>query len=183
MGHPMDIILPKGLVQEGKQDTCCDGGADHTCHIGTHGMLEQIVGLVVLKTHVVGHTGSIGDGADTGVADERIDFATLLEEEVEELDEQHATEGGDDERQGTQSENHDGTAREERGGLSGGTHGKTDEEGADVDDGVAGHIAQTLGDTTLLEEVTKEEHAQQGQTRRNHEGTEKEADDGEDDLL
>ena len=170
-------------MEEGQQDTCGDSRAYHTGHIGTHGVLEEVVGAVVLEAYVVGHTGGIGNGTDTGVTDKRVDFVAFLEEEVENLHEEDTAEGGDDEGEGTKAEDEHRTTGEERGGLGGGTNGDTDKEGANVDDGVAGHLAETLGDTAFLQQVTKEEHTQQGQTARHDECAEEESDNGEGNLF
>ena len=53
------------LVQEGQQDTGGDGTAHHAGDVGSHGVLEEVVGLVVLEADVVGDAGSIGHGTDT----------------------------------------------------------------------------------------------------------------------
>ena len=170
-------------MEEGEEDTCGDGGADDAGNVGTHGVLEEVVGLVVLETHIVGHAGGIGHGADAGVADEGVDLVAFLEEEVHQFDEEDTHEGGDDEGAGTEGEDEHRAAREEGGGLRGGSHGDADEEGADVDDGVGGDLGEALGDAALLQQVTEEEHAQQGKARGDDEGAEEESDDGEGDLL
>ena len=115
-------------MEEGQQDTCGDSRAYHTGHIGTHGVLEEVVGAVVLEAYVVGHTGGIGNGTDTRVTDKRVDFVAFLEEEVENLHEEDTAEGGDDKGEGTKAEDEHRTAGEERGGLGGGTDGDTDKE-------------------------------------------------------
>ena len=43
-----------------------------------------------------------------------------------------------------------------------GAHGQPQQDGDDVDEGVAGRLGQPLGDPALLEQVAEEEHAQQG---------------------
>ena len=85
------------LIQEAQQDTCGDCAADNAGHVGTHGVHEQEVGAVVLLTFDQGDAGCIGHGGDAGVTDERVDLVVALEEEVEELHEQHTGSGGDDE--------------------------------------------------------------------------------------
>ncbi len=85
------------LVQEGQEDTGGDCRTHDTGHIGTHGVLQEVVRLVVLEAHVVGDAGCIGHGADTGVADKRVDLVALLQEEVHNLHKQDTAEGGDDE--------------------------------------------------------------------------------------
>ena len=75
-------------MEEGKEDTSGNSRTHHTGHIGAHGVLKQVVGAVVLKAYVVRHTGGVGHSADTGVADEGVDFVTIFQEEVENLNEQ-----------------------------------------------------------------------------------------------
>ena len=99
------------LVQEAQQDTCGHCAADDAGHVGTHGVHEQEVGAVVLLTLDQGDTRRIGHGRNTGVTDERVDFVVALEEEVEELHEEHTGSGGDHEGEGTQHED------EHRGGT------------------------------------------------------------------
>ena len=52
------------LVQEGQQDTGGNSRTHHAGHIGTHGVLEEVVGLVVFEAYVVRHTGGVGHCAD-----------------------------------------------------------------------------------------------------------------------
>ena len=127
--------------------------------------------------------GSIRHSADAAVADERVDFIALLEEEVHQLDEQHTAEGGHDERTGTEAENHQRLAAEEHRSLGRGTYGDADEQGADIDHSVGGHIGEALGDTALFQQVAEEEHTEQRQAARHDEGAEKQTDDGEGNLL
>ena len=91
----------QSLVQEAQQNTGCDGAADDAGHVRTHSVHEQEVGAVVLLTLDQGDAGGIGHGGDAGVTDERIDFVVALEEEVEELHEEHTRGGGNHEGEGT----------------------------------------------------------------------------------
>ena len=101
------------LVEEGKEDTGSNSRTHNTGHIGTHGVLEEVVGAVVLEANIVRHTGGVGHSTDAGVADEGIDFVTVFQEEVENLHEQDTEEGGHDEGEGTQTEDEHRTASEE----------------------------------------------------------------------
>ena len=127
-------------------------------------MLEQIVGPVVFQAHVVRHTCSIGHSRHTGVTDKRVDLVAFFQEEVHKLDEQHSESGGNDERTCTECENQHRTTGKEGRGLRRSTHGDTDKQRADVDDGIGCHLRQTLGNAALLKQVAEEQHTQQRKT-------------------
>ena len=149
-------------MKECQQNTGCNCRANNTGHIGTHSMLEQVVSLVIFKSNTVRNAGSVGDSADTRVTDERVNLVTLFEEEVHELHEQDTEESGDDEGTGTEGEDKDRAASEECRCLCRSTDGDADEQSADVDDSVGSDIGETFRNTALLQQVTKEEHTQQG---------------------
>ena len=128
------------LVQEAQQDTCGDRAADDAGHVGTHGVHEQEVGTVVLLTFDQGDTRCIGHGGDTGVTDERVDLVVALEEEVEELHEEHTGSGSNHEGEGTQHEDEHGGRSQEVGGLRGTTDGETDEDGHDIHQRTGGGV-------------------------------------------
>ena len=103
-----------GLPQETEEDTGGDGGTDHTGHVGTHGMHEQVVGGVYLAAHDLGNARAVRYGGNTGIADERIDFlGGIGNEQVHQLDEQHAAGGGNHETQQAQAEDKDGLDADE----------------------------------------------------------------------
>ena len=77
------------LIQETQQDTCGNCAADDAGHVRAHGVHEQEVGAVVFLTFDQGDTRRVGHGGDTGVTDKRVDLVVTLEEEVEELHEEH----------------------------------------------------------------------------------------------
>ena len=146
-------------------------------------MHQQVVLRIVFQADVVRHAGGIRNGRHTGVADERVDLVAFLEEEVEELHEEHAGEGGDHERQGADDEDLHGFPAEELAGLRGGTDGDTDQDGDDVHQRTAGRVGQTLGHAAFLEQVAEEEHTEQRNTGGHDEGRQQEADDREEFLL
>ena len=58
-------------------------------------MHQQVVGLVVLQTHQLGHTGGVRYCGYSGVSDKRVDLVARLEEDVEDLHEHHTAEGSE----------------------------------------------------------------------------------------
>ena len=50
------------LREESEQNTCCNGRADDTCHIGTQGVHEKVVVGVCLESFVLGDAGSHRNG-------------------------------------------------------------------------------------------------------------------------
>ena len=66
------------LVEETQQYTGCDGRTHNASDVGTHGVLQQIVGLVVFKSYDVGHTSRVGHCANTCVTDKRVDLVVAL---------------------------------------------------------------------------------------------------------
>ena len=142
-------------------------------------MHEQVVARICFETHGFGYTGAVRHCGYACVADERVDLAALLAEEVHELYEEHSAGGGNHEGKQTQQEDLDGPCIQEHVGLCGGTHGEADERGGNVDDGAAGILGQAPGDSAFLQQVAEEEHSQKRQARRNDECGAEEAYDGE----
>ena len=90
----------------------------------------------------------------------------LRQNQVEQFDEQHARCGGDDERQGTEAEDEDTVDCQELAGLGGGTYGDTEQDGDGVNQRATGSLGQAACHTRFFQQVTEEEHTQQGQTTR-----------------
>ena len=64
----------------------------------------------------------------------------------------------------TDDEDEDGVPGEELGCLGGATYGETEEHHHNVVEGRACSLGEACGLGGLLEEITEEEHAEQGQT-------------------
>ena len=177
------FLSNKALNQESEQHTGCAGRTDDTGYVGAHGVHEQVVGGVGLLTLVVRDTGCHRHGRHTGITDERVDLLALGEEEVHELHEQYATGSSDNEGSDTYEQNLQGRGSEELACLGRGTYGETEQDGDAVDERTLGSLGKTASDTTYVQQVTEEEHTQEGQTARYDEGGEQQTNDGEDDLL
>ena len=121
------------LTEESEQDTCGDGRSDHTGNVRAHGVHQQVVGLVVLQTYQLGHTGGVRYSGYSGVSDKRVDLVSGLEEEVEDLHEHHTAEGSYHEGECSEDEDVYGLQLQELVGLGGASYGQTDEDGHDVD--------------------------------------------------
>ncbi len=68
-------------------------------------------------------------------------------------------------------------------GAGAGAHGEPEQDGDDVDHGVAGGVGQAVGDGALLEQVAEEQHADQNHGARRDHGADQEGGDGKDDTL
>ena len=85
------------------------------------------------------------------------------QEQVEELDEQHAGSCGDDKSQRTEEENLDGIERQELTGLRGTSHRKAEQHHDHIVQRTTGRLGQTGGLRTFFQQITEKQHTQQRQ--------------------
>ena len=62
------------LPQEAQQDTGGDGRTNHTGHVGSHGMHEEVVGGVYLAAYGLRYARAVRHGGNAGIADERVNL-------------------------------------------------------------------------------------------------------------
>ena len=169
--------------EEAQEDTGCNSRTDYTGDVGAHSVHQQIVLRIVFQAEVIGNTCTHRHGAHAGIADERIDFLTLGKEDIEKLDKEHATGAGNDKGHKPEEEDAHSFDGEKLRSLSGGAHGHTEQNCHDVSHGVAGSLGQACGDTAFAQQVTEEEHSQQGKCGGHNEAGQKHSNDREDNLL
>ena len=144
-------------------------------------MHQQEVAGIGLLTHLLRDAGSHRHGGDTGRADKGIDL--FLQEQVHELSQQHAACRTEAEGHDTHGEDGQGLAAEEGSAGSGSTNRHAQEDGDDVHQLVLCRLAETIGNTALLEEVTQHQAGNEGRGGGNQQGHEDGDHHGEDDLL
>ncbi len=77
---PRTALQPPGVVlsEERQQNTRGDGRADHTGHVGTHGVHQQVVRTVLLLAFGLRYAGSHRNCRNACRADQRVDLVALL---------------------------------------------------------------------------------------------------------
>ena len=146
-------------------------------------MHQQVIRTVVADTHILRHARGGRNGRNARIADQRVDLVALLQEEVHQLDEQHAAHRGDEERACAQHEDSQRLGSQEDRRLRRSSHRDADQDRHDVDQLVAGRGGQTLHHARLLQKVAQEEHTQQRNRIGHDKRRQQEADDREENLL
>ena len=150
------------LGEEAEEDTGGDSRTDDAGNIRAHGVHEQVVIGGILKPEVVRDTGRHGHGRYSGVTDERIDFLRFGKYQIEEFDKEDAARRSDDECHESEEENEDCLRGQELRSLCRGSDGHSEQNRDYVGQGVAGGLCKACRYAALAQEVTEEEHTEQG---------------------
>ena len=163
------------------QDTGSNRRTDNACHVGAHGVHQQVVAGVVLLADLLGNTGGHRHGGNTGRADERVDLA--VGDNAHDLAQQHTACGADAEGDDAQNDDLDGLQVQEGRGVGGAADGEAQEDGDDVHQFVAGGLGDTLDHAGFLHQVAHHQAADQQGGVRQRQGNDDGNDDGEQNLL
>ena len=169
------------LLEHNQQEARGDRGADHTGHVGAHGVHQQEIGGVVFPPLVLRHTGGHGNGGNARRADQGIDLA--LGHDVQDLADQYAAGGG--EHEGHQAQHHDldGLPLDEIHAVGRRADAHAQHDGDDVHQRVLRRVGEPVHHAGFPEQVAQHQHAQQRHHGGQQEGHQHQHHHREDDLF
>ena len=160
---------------------CGDGGADDAGDVRSHGVHEEEVAGLRLRTDDLADARCHRHGGNAGRADQRVDLAAR--DDVHDLAEEDAARRTGDESDETEHDDEQGVAREEMFRRHRHARARGEEDRHDVAQRILRRVRKAVGDARLAEEVAEHEHAQKRCDRRQQQTDEDGRDEREDDLL
>ncbi len=168
------------LAEERQDQAAGDDRCDLARDVDADGVHQQEVLRILLEPHLVHDAAGHGESGDARRADHGVDL--LLEEEVEELGEQHAARGIHHKGDQAKAQDEQRVKGEELGGLHAQRDGDAKENGHEVGQHLLRGIGQGVEHAALADEVAEHQEAHQRRCRRREHRGDDGDDDGEEDA-